>query len=161
MKKLTPRDLENLALQSAAPKKKIPAIGLDLGEKFCGLAWSPDGVVALPIEAVPIENLDAALERAREKFEEKNPVLVVGLPVSGDGSENLWCQEIRKIAKNLAKKFTIELVDERGSSQAVLFSAENKSDRAERIDDLAAVKILEFWLQKSGDNLPEASKVRV
>ncbi len=141
-KKIKQVFLDNLAQISANQSKaKIsPVLALDYGEKFCGLAWSPDGVVALPLKVVPTANSREILTEIYAKKQCQK--LIVGLPISGDGTENKTCQQIRNFAKSLTIS-NLEFVNERNSSQAT-FSGEKN----ERIDDLAAAKILEFWLQQ-------------
>ena len=130
-------------LRSKNPAKKSPILALDYGEKFCGLAWSPDGVVVFPLEVV-------ATEKAREKILElyktkKCQQLVIGLPISGDGSENKVCQKIRNFAGFLGIE-NIEFVNERNSSQETFFRGKSNQPK-QRIDDLAAARILEYWLE--------------
>ena len=123
--------------------KKSPILAFDYGEKFCGLAWSPDGVVVFPLEIVETA-------KAREKILELYKVkkcqqLVIGLPISGDGSENQVCQKIREFAKSLDIE-NIEFVNERNSSQETFFRGKSNQPK-QRIDDLAAARILEYWLE--------------
>lgn len=141
-KKISARDLQQLEALNLAPVKKTsaPVLGVDYGEKFCGLAWSPDGVVVFPVSVVPRENLLAAIENF---LEEKNiKKIVFGLPLGSRNEENHICEQIRVFASNLqVGGRAIFFQNERFSSQAVM-------GEAERIDDLAAAKILEYWFEK-------------
>ncbi len=150
MKKLSPRTLQNLELhnQESADSKDANILALDYGEKFCGLAFSPDGVCAFPLEVVETEKME---ERVKELLNKKHALgpdrrcvqkLVIGLPILPDGRENKLCGVIRTIAKKLEKSVPIEFVNERFSSKSVL------PQKADRIDDLSAVKILEFSFAK-------------
>ncbi len=120
--------------------KKI--LALDFGEKFCGTAFSFDGVSTLPLTVFDTHDFEVEIKKL---IKEKNPDFwVVGLPLSSDKSENKICKKIRKIKKNiLEEKFQqkVKLVNERCSSR-------NFYDLDGRIDDLAAQKILEFFLEQ-------------
>lgn len=142
MKKIDINRLQSLALQnehnqSSAPQQTL--LALDWGEKFCGIAWTPDGQVCIPIGVFPrIQILNKIHKIAQEKDIKK---IVIGLPISGDGSENHICAAIREFAKKI-KDIEIKWSNERGSSQATI------SPNKQRIDDLAAVQILEQYLRK-------------
>lgn len=141
MKKSLQNQLLNLEVQNtfSQEKKKSPAIGIDYGEKFSGISWTPDGIVVLPLEICPTETLK---KRIKNISQEKNiKTLVFGLPVSSDGSENHICKAIRTFGTPFeAQNFKVFYVNERYSSQNSL-SPEN-----DRVDDLAAAQILEFWI---------------
>ncbi|MCF7830929.1 Holliday junction resolvase RuvX [Candidatus Gracilibacteria bacterium] len=141
-KPVNSRLLQNLELQNKSVGKKIAQniLGLDFGQKFCGLAFSPDGVCVVPLEVVATTNI---LERIKEISEAKNiQKIVLGLPLEKDGTNNKWCEEILLFAKKLTKTIPLEFVNERSSSQNII------NTKKERIDDLAAAKILEFYLDK-------------
>lgn len=142
MKKVDPRILQSLELQNErenSSQKKI-LLALDWGEKFCGLAWTPDGQVCLPIGVFPRTQIENKIKEFAQKKEATK--IIIGLPISGDGEENHICQAIRTFAQD-SILLPIAWVNERGSSQATL------SPKKERIDDLAAVQILERYLQSS------------
>jgi len=136
------RLLRNLELQNTSVKKIVSQniLGLDFGEKFCGLAFSPDGVCVVPLEVINTKN---TFMRIKDLAKEKNiQKIVCGLPLERDGTTNPWCEEIRIFAKKLTTITPVEFINERFSSQNILTA------KKERIDDLAAVKILEFYLNK-------------
>ena len=119
---------------------QFPVLAVDYGEKFCGLAWSLDGTVVLPIAVVKTAE---AKPRITELCGNKNIcTLVFGLPVTTDGRENHVCAQIRAFAQSCAHLATVDFVDERGSSRGTI-----AKDAAQRIDDLAAVNILGYWLE--------------
>ncbi len=126
--------------------KSAPILALDYGEKMSGLAWSPDGIVVFPLKVLetnPRENLRKTIKQI---YEEKNcQQLVIGLPISGDGTENSICQKIKKFAETLNIK-NIKFVNERNSSQETFFRGKSNQPKP-RIDDLAAARILEYWLE--------------
>jgi RNase H-fold protein (predicted Holliday junction resolvase) len=143
MKKISPRTLQNLELQNQeiAPSPEGKNIlALDYGEKFCGLAFSPDGVCTFPLEVVETGLIE---ERMKEIMNNKSVhKLVVGLPLFPDGKENKLCGVIRIFAKKFETLVPVEFINERYSSKLVV------PQQADRIDDFAAVKILEFSFAK-------------
>lgn len=148
-------DLLDLQLQKEHQAQKssfFPILAVDYGEKYSGLSISGDGVLALPLEVVATEKLDVRIQeiiRANDIL-----FLVFGLPFSSDNSENHVCDQIRTFAKKLEKtqmqhpclKHIPEIffVNERHSSRVI-----TSKKTSGRIDDLAAVNILEyFWQSK-------------
>lgn len=116
-------------------------VALDYGQKYCGIAYSPNGINVFPVQVVKHNELEAVLgELIQGKEIEK---IVLGLPLSTNGQENPLCAEIRQFARRLGRQFglPIDYVDERFSSKS---SVTDKSRH--RIDDLAAAQILEYYL---------------
>ena len=151
MKKIPSRTLQNLELQNqekALNKGARNILALDWGEKFCGLAFSPDGVCALPLEVVKTEEIEEWINNFVNNKHALDPdrgcvqKIIIGLPLFPDGKENKLCRVIREFAKKLEPLAEIEFINERYSSKLVL------PQEADRIDDFAAVKILEFSFAK-------------
>jgi len=143
MKKISPRTLQNLELQNqektTSPEAKN-ILALDYGEKFCGLAFSPDGICAFPLEVVETGVIE---KRMKEIMNNKSiHSLIIGLPLFPDGKENKLCGVIRIFAKKFESLVPVEFINERYSSKLVIPQQEK------RIDDFAAVKILEFSFAK-------------
>ena len=139
------------------------ALGIDYGLRRIGLALSdPTGTIASPLETVvrragkrpPITKLEAI---AREKDADH---LVVGLPLSLDGSESAWCAEVRSVGERLAERLSLDIsfVDERMTSvraeRAVRASGLPKRKREDkrRIDAAAAQLILQSWLDQRSES---------
>jgi RNase H-fold protein (predicted Holliday junction resolvase) len=143
MKKLSLQTLQNLELQNQEKNTSSEAkniLALDYGEKFCGFAFSPDGICAFPLEVIETEKIEA---RTKELLNKKCVQrMVIGLPILPDGKENKLCGIIRELAKKFEPLVSIEFINERYSSKLVL------PQKADRIDDFAAVKILEFSFAK-------------
>ncbi len=133
------------------------ALGVDFGEKRIGLAVSdPTGTIATPLETlvrrtgrrVPYGKIEAL---ARENGVEH---VVVGLPLSLDGSESDWCAEVRTMGAELGRRLGVDVafVDERMTSvraeRAVRSVGLRKRAREEkaRVDAAAAQLILQAWL---------------
>ena len=124
--------------------------GLDVGTKTIGLAICDAGWhFAGPVETIRRTKFTADL-KALQKFiiDEKIVGLVIGLPLSMDGSDSPRTQSVRAFARNLAPLgLPILLWDERWSTQAVeraMISADvSRAKRAEKVDALAAAHILQ------------------
>jgi len=126
-------------------------LGLDLGSKTIGLALSDvSRTIASPLSLL---NRKKFTQDAIALFEivDKQEVgaLVLGLPVSMDGTEGPRCQSTRSFADNLLKlrDIPISFWDERWSTAAVtrtLLEADaSRARRAELVDKLAAAYILQ------------------
>jgi len=144
MKKIDPRALRSLQLQNEMEPAPVaysePLLALDWGAKNCGLAWTPDGSVCLPLGVWPTDEVATAIKNFVQ--EKSISELIVGLPVSSDSSENDTCAHVRNFAQQFSTTLTVIFSNERGSSQATL-----SPDRA-RIDDLAAAQILQNYLRE-------------
>ena len=127
---------------------EFPILAIDYGEKFSGLAYSPDGICCLALKTVAADDLLNSLD---QEILLKNPkIIVLGLPLSQDQQENHICAKIRKFEKKLNKlypKIKTVLTNERFSSQNVIKSRKLKH-KNQRIDDLAASQILSFYLSE-------------
>ncbi len=132
-------------------KRDLRLLGLDVGSKTVGLALSDvSRTIATPHSTI-----------ARTKFTKDALALfaivdsmgvgglVVGLPISMDGSEGPRCQSVRQFAANLLALRDLPLAfwDERLSTAAVtrtLLEADaSRQRRAELVDKLAAAYILQ------------------
>lgn len=125
-------------------------MGLDVGTKTIGLAtcdssWS----FATPSGTLRRGKFTADLERLRAIAASHGAVgLVVGLPLSMDGSESARTQSVRAFARNLEPlALPILLWDERWSTiaaeRAMLDQDMSRAKRSERIDAHAAAHILQ------------------
>ena len=124
--------------------------GLDVGTKTIGLAVCDAGwTFAGPSETLCRAKFTADLASLR-KFVERERIagLVLGLPLSMDGSDSPRTQSVRAFARNLAPlNLPIFLWDERWSTQAVeraMIEADvSRAKRAAKVDALAAAHILQ------------------
>jgi len=135
----------------AALERDQRLLGLDLGSKTIGLALSDvSRTIASPLALISRKKFtqDAASLFAEIDRHDVGG-LVLGLPVSMDGSEGPRCQSTRAFAANLLKlrDIPIALWDERWSTAAVtrtLLEADaSRARRAELVDKLAAAYILQ------------------
>jgi putative Holliday junction resolvase len=133
-----------------------PLIGLDVGTKTIGIAMSDRSrLIASPRETIRRTKFapDAArlLDIARA---DRTAAIIVGLPISMDGSEGPRAQSTRAFARNLARltELPIAFWDERLSSAVVermLIEADrSRARRAEIVDKLAAAYILQGALDR-------------
>jgi putative Holliday junction resolvase len=121
---------------------RAPASGrvlaLDVGERRIGLAISdPDGRVAVPLETLERRNEDADLQALADLVEREGvQAVVVGLPLSLDGSVGRQAQLTQEFARRLAEAVSVpvEMWDERLSSVAAerALMPPGASDRQER-----------------------------
>lgn len=124
--------------------------GLDAGTKTIGLATCDAGwSFAAPHSTIARTKFTADLALLRRFIvAERIRGLVLGLPLSMDGSDSPRTQSVRALGRNLeVLDMPLLLWDERWSTQAVerAMIAEDLSrkTRAERVDRLAAAYILQ------------------
>ncbi len=126
-------------------------LGLDLGSKTIGLALSDlSRAVASPMRTIGRTKFTNDVNELFQDID-KNEVkaLVLGLPISMDGTEGPRCQSTRQFAANLLKLRDLPIVlwDERLSTAAVtrtLLEADaSRRRRAEVVDKMAAAYILQ------------------
>ena len=125
-------------------------VGLDVGTKTIGVAVCDAGWhFAGPSETMRRDKFKQDIVKLRRIIErEHGQGLVVGLPLSMDGSDSPRTQSVRTFARNLAPlELPILLWDERWSTQAVeraMIEADvSRAKRAEKVDALAAAHILQ------------------
>ncbi|MBT8004711.1 MAG: Holliday junction resolvase RuvX, partial [Rhodospirillales bacterium] len=98
-------------------------LGLDLGSKTIGLALSDVTLtIASPLETIKRSKFAKDAARLQVLITEHDVGgLVIGLPVSMDGTEGPRCQSTRDFTHNLFEKIDIDVAfwDERWSTQAV------------------------------------------
>jgi putative Holliday junction resolvase len=124
--------------------------GLDVGTRTIGLAICDAGWhFAGPAETLRRTKFAKDFEVLREFVRREHVVgLVVGLPLSLDGTDSAQTQSVRAFARNLVPLgIPILLWDERWSTQAVeraMIEADvSRSKRAVKVDALAAAHILQ------------------
>lgn len=130
------------------------ALGLDIGEKRIGVAVSdPSGSIATPLKVLETSKVigDArTLQRLAEDYDIE--LVVVGLPLSMDGTEGPQAMTVRRQAEQATRLLNVPIVyfDERLSSvQAKRAMTEaGVSDKAKRgsIDMVAASLFLQSYL---------------
>ncbi len=130
-------------------------LGLDVGSKTIGMAVSdPLGITAQGLSTLRRRNkrLDLqALEQVIRDYEVAE--IVVGYPLRMSGSEGIQSEKMTRFAEDLRKHFglPVHLWDERLTSaeaNRVLRESEMSiKRRGEVVDRLAAVLILQSWME--------------
>ena len=131
------------------------ALGIDVGRARVGLAASDPGrSVATPVATLDRSRGDRAAwaALAREIGARGASIAVVGLPRRLDGSEGDAATAARRFAAELRQRtgIDVELWDERFTTamaeRALIDAGVRRSRRRQSIDAVAAVLILQSWL---------------
>jgi putative Holliday junction resolvase len=138
----------------------LTVIGFDFGVKRIGVAYGQNLTqTAQPLEEIPAKDGIPNWQDIQTILDEYQPELVVtGLPLNMDGTENEMCQRARKFAKRLHGRFGIKSLmwDERLSSDAAKDIKPSSNYKKNAVDSLAAALILESWFE---NGMPEDHSV--
>ncbi|MCH2542317.1 MAG: Holliday junction resolvase RuvX [Alphaproteobacteria bacterium] len=135
-------------------------LGLDFGDKTIGIAVSDKSLtIATPIKTIRRKSISKDLIELFDLIEVYNVGgLIVGLPLSLNGKENIRTEKVRKFVKaiELQKNIKIMLYDERFSSD-VIFKELRKNHNSiskikKKLDQQAAAYILQGFLDSSKKN---------
>jgi len=135
-------------------------LGLDFGDKTIGIAVSDKSLtIASPIKTIRRKSISKDLIELFDLIEVYNVGgLIVGLPLSLNGKENIRTEQVRKFVKaiELQKNIKIMLYDERFSSD-VIFKELRKNHNSiskikKKLDQQAAAYILQGFLDSSKNN---------
>ena len=135
-------------------------LGLDFGDKTIGIAVSDKSLtIATPIKTIRRKSITKDLIELFDLIEVYNVGgLIVGLPLSLNGKENIRTEKVRKFvnAIELQKNIKIMLYDERFSSD-VIFKELRKNHNSiskikKKLDQQAAAYILQGFLDSSKKN---------
>ena len=131
-------------------------LAIDYGERRIGVAKSDNSrLIASPVVTLDnSESTDKVYSAIKDIVTESNAMLVyIGLPLHLSGKESASSEKARAFAgllkQHLPQEIQIRLIDERLTTSSAVGELKNaglKSSR-ESIDQLAAVKILEFALE--------------
>ena len=131
---------------------KARLLGLDIGSKTIGLAISDSSrQVATSIDTIRRTKFSEDILILHQAVTERDAAgLILGLPVSMDGTEGPACQSVRQFAANVNSAFDthISFWDERLSTSAVERFLIKEVDmsrrrRAQVVDKMAATYILQ------------------
>ncbi len=114
-------------------------LGLDYGESKIGTAFAPGGILAVGMKILP--NDGSFFSRLSQILEESQiDCLVVGIPISMDGSQSNRTKKTRDFIRQLKRHFptlSVETSDER------LSTAEAKRNlKKGKADDAEAARII-------------------
>ena len=145
--------VEDLAAGLAAEARLL---GLDLGTKTIGLALSDvTRSIATPYDTIRRSKFTSDAKTIKSIVEQMGVGgLVIGLPISLDGSEGPRAQSTRAFARNLGNHVAVPIAfwDERLSTAAVerhlIEAGASRKRRAEVVDRMAAAYILQGALDR-------------
>jgi putative holliday junction resolvase len=151
----------NRGVNTQAGKSGLQAgrvLGLDVGSRRIGIAVSdPLGITAQGLETLQRQNKRkdlVELERVIREYGVRE--IVVGLPLRMSGAEGTQSDKMVVFAEELRKRFRlpVHLWDERlSSAEANRLLRETElsiEKRAKAVDRMAAVLILQGWMQRRG-----------
>ena len=131
-------------------------LGLDLGNRTCGLAVSDSlGMIATSLFTIRFFEKDLAhcLIEVEKVVKEKNiEKIVLGYPLNMDGTVGPQAEYVLEFKKMLEDSLNIEVIlyDERLTTvevQKVMIAADvSRANRKKKVDTLAATLILQSYL---------------
>lgn len=135
-------------------------LGIDFGERRVGLALSdPTATLATPLPTLRRRAGKRPPLKALEDLARSHSVeaVVLGLPLALDGSETDWTRHVREVGDALGARLQVPVhyVDERMTSvmaeRAIrrLGLPKKEREKKDRVDQAAAVLILQLWLDRS------------
>ncbi|MCI0777606.1 MAG: Holliday junction resolvase RuvX [Chloroflexi bacterium] len=131
-------------------------LGLDVGERRIGVAIStPEAGLAIPLRIIDVLDRESDVRSIVELARSENASLViVGHPISMDGTVGPQARKIEAFAKTLQEKggLKVELYDERLSTAQARRAPSSAGKRRAPVDDVAASIILQSYLdsQRAG-----------
>ncbi len=141
--KVNQKILKNLKLEHEHQEKielDTNVLGVDYGSKFTGIAFMGKGGGMIPLQVCKSDNTLVGVIKNYIK-EKEIGILVMGLPLGQDGGLNPLCKEIQRFSKQFqSNTVRVEFINEKYSSVLTY------KQKDERIDDLAALRILEFYI---------------
>jgi putative Holliday junction resolvase len=136
------------------PESVGRALGVDLGTRRVGLALTDSlRMISSPHATVPMKTEKALVQDLKGLCAERGVSLVViGLPVSADGTEGPGCARARRIAAALqAAGIQAALQDEgwssRDAEEILRQTGKNRRTSKEKVDAIAASLILSEYLR--------------
>jgi len=127
-------------------------IGIDLGLKRIGLAYSAHKDIVTPLPAIIRKNRNQAADEVKKVLKEwEATAIVIGIPLGGS-SEDEMRRRVAHFMNLVDFDGAIYYQDEAGSSLEAenMMKGEMKYIRDGRIDSISAMIILERYLLRSG-----------
>lgn len=133
-------------------------VGLDLGSVTCGVSKSDTGRLAQPVKTIRFrpDDYDDAIDKILEYLETEKPDLIVmGYPLLENDDEGPRAQLSREVGEIIEQESGIKVVlqDERNttkdSEEFLIMANVSRKKRKKIIDQQAAVRILEYYLNKN------------
>ena len=132
-------------------------IGLDLGSVTCGISASETGFIAHTAETIRFssEDYDEAMDKVLTVIKREKPdEIVLGYPLllNGDVGPRAQISEAFKAVLEKKSGLPVHLMDERYTTveaEEILLQADlSRKKRKKKIDQLAAVRILQYYLDR-------------
>ena len=133
-------------------------LGLDLGSVTCGVSFSDTGLIARTIETIRFkpDDYNMALDKVLDIVDREKPdIIVLGLPLllnDDVGSRAQICLEFGEVLEQ-ESGIPVKMQDERFTTavaESILLEADvSRKKRKKKIDQLAAVQILQTWLDRN------------
>jgi len=135
-------------------------LGLDIGERRIGVAISDSlGFLAHPLTTIFWKGIDQLISEINVILSKEDiSKLVVGMPITMKGSFSAKTEEVKKIIDEIRSRITIDVieVDERLTTkmaeQAMQAVGKKPSKNRNKIDQIAAVYILQSYLDRTKSN---------
>jgi putative holliday junction resolvase len=137
-------------------------LGLDLGSKTCGIAISSSGIIAETYDTLRFRenDYDEALSLVVQVIKQTNAsVVVLGMPKHMNNDIGIRGKISESFKASLEQAYPVEVIlwDERLSTRTAMqamskVSEKNKTKKAKK-DELAAVVILQNYLNYKGVSL--------
>lgn len=130
-------------------------IGVDWGEKRVGLAKADDELLmSLPHRVFEFgDDHEEDMEYLAMLIKSEADTVVIGLPLSRDGTEGPTAKRVREFAEDLQHRMDlpVHFQDERMSTRANegLLQGMPKEKQLKLLDALAAAGILQTWLDRT------------
>lgn len=149
-------DVTSIASDDSVPRLPRRILGLDVGSKTIGMAVSdPLGITAQGLKTIRRQNKRQDFAQLEEVIRHYNVAeIVVGLPLRMSGAEGIQAEKMQRFGEELRKRFhlPVHLWDERFSSaqanRVLRDSDMSIKRRGEVVDQLAAVLILQAWMDR-------------
>ena len=133
-------------------------LGLDLGSVTCGVSFSDTGLIARTIETIRFkpDDYNMALDKVLDIVDREKPdIIVLGLPLllnDDAGPRAQICLEFGEVLEQ-ESGIPVKMQDERFTTavaESILLEADiSRKKRKKKIDQLAAVQILQTWLDRN------------
>lgn len=130
-------------------------LGLDVGSRRIGVAISdPLGITAQGLETLQRQNKKLDFQKLKDLIDRYQVAeIVVGYPLRMSGSEGIQAEKMQRFAQEIRDRFQlpVHLWDERlTSAEANRLLRESEMSikrRGEAVDRMAAVLILQSWME--------------
>lgn len=134
-----------------------PALGIDYGEARIGIAATdPVGIMAHPVETIHQHQTDPVTRIVALVQQRGIRTLVMGIPVRMDGTEGsaaakvkAFAEQIRAALPHLPMIFIDECLTTVIAQEKLHAAGKKAKNFRPIIDQVAAVEILEIWLNSS------------